>query len=205
MEAFTTLSATAAPLEPMNVDTDQIIPARFLKSPRGDGYGQFLFHDLRMLGDGTERPDFFLNQPAYRNARILVANANFGCGSSREGAVYALMDYGYRCVVAPSFNDIFYSNSLRNGLLPVRLSAADVIMLRRLVTESPKTVLTVDLPSQTLTVPGKEPVSFIVDPFGKACLLQGADDISFTVGYRAQIEAFEARHSSEHPWLALRR
>jgi len=204
MEAFTRLVATAAPMEAMNVDTDQIIPARYLRYSRAGGYGQYLFRHIRQREDGTERPDFFLNDPAYRDAKILVANANFGCGSSREGAVYALYDYGFRCVIAPSFNDIFYTNSLRNGLLPVRLPAEPVAALRRLVAQAPSTSITIDLMAQAVAVPDQAAIAFTVDPFGRACLLSGKDDIAFTGDYREKIDAFAKRYLAEQPWLKCR-
>ncbi len=203
MEAFTALTSTAAPLEDINVDTDQIIPARFLRFPRKDGYGSFLFRDMRLTEDGQEKPEFVMNQPPYRSAKILVANTNFGCGSSREGAVYALFDYGYRCVIAPSFGDIFFNNCFKNGLLPVKLSAAEVAEIRRIVCEHPDTEISVDLERQTVTLPNRKPLSFQVDPFWKMCMQRGLDDISFTIEHRGDIEAYEKRHAAEQPWLHI--
>jgi 3-isopropylmalate/(R)-2-methylmalate dehydratase small subunit len=203
MEAFGTLTATALPIEASNVDTDQIIPARFLRYARDDGgYGQYLFHDLRRDADGAARPDFVLNQPAYRDARIIIANANFGCGSSREGAAFALVDHGFRCVIAPSFGDIFHQNCLMNGLLPVRLAAGDVAVLRRMATQDTTTLFTVDLPNQTVSAPGREPLRFAIGAFHKTCLLRGVDDISFTLEQRAAIDAFESAYLGQQPWLA---
>ena len=201
MEAFTTLVSTAASLETVNVDTDQIIPGRFLNTPRSEGYGQFLFRDLRFGEDGTERPGFVLNRPEYRDARILVGNSNFGCGSSREGAVYALLDYGFRCVIAPSFGDVFFNNALRNGLLPVRIDGTQVASLRRIAFDAPCTSFTVDLVNQVVSTPQTVPMHFAIDPLSKACLLQGMDDLAFTAQHRAEIDAFVQNYRAQHPWL----
>ena len=194
------LAAVAAPLDLPNVDTDRIIPARFLRRLRSVGYGQFCFHDLRVRPDGTEDPGFVLNQPAYRDARILVAAENFGCGSSREGAVWALAGRGIRAVVAPSFGDIFHENCLRNGLLPVRLPASTVARLREALHAAPGGTVTVDLPAQTVTGPDAAPHRFEIDPFRKQALLEGLDDIGLTLRHDAEIAAFETRHVAEWPW-----
>ena len=170
-------------------------------APRSEGYGQFLFRDLRLAEDGTERSGFVLNQPAYRDARILVANSNFGCGSSREGAVYALLDYGFRCVIAPGFGDIFFTNALRNGLLPVRLDGKEVAALRRTAFDAPHTPFTIDLVRQTVSTPHAATPRFDIDPFSKACLVQGMDDIAFTAQYRTEINAFIRSYRAQHAWL----
>jgi 3-isopropylmalate/(R)-2-methylmalate dehydratase small subunit len=191
-EKFTSLTAIAAPYEPVNVDTDQIIPARFLKVPRKEGYGKFLFHDLR------EQPGFILNQPPYDKARILVANENFAIGSSREGAAYAFFDAGFRAIVAPSFGDIFFNNCLKNGIVPARLPAETCAELRRRITQAPGTAVTVDLQSQL--VDGKH--AFVVDPFFREMLLQGVDEIGLTLTMLPQIEAFERKYEAETPWIS---
>ena len=191
---FTSLTAVAAPYEPVNVDTDQIIPARFLKFPRKDGYGKFLFHDL------AEDPDFVLNREPYREARILVANRNFGCGSSREGAAYAFYDRGFRSVIAPSFGDIFYSNCLKNGIVPVRLPEDVCGQLRKLLTDSPGSRLTVDLVGQEVRTPQGEVHRFEVDGFYREMLLKGVDELGLTLALLPQIEAFERGYAAEAPW-----
>ncbi len=177
------------------------MPARFLRHPREAGYGRFLFHDQRYHDDGSERPEFFLNQPPWREARILVGNANFGCGSSREGAVYALADYGFRAVIAPSFGDIFQGNCLRNGLLPVRLDAEVVAGVRARLAASPGGRLRVDLASQTVTESSRIVHRFEVDPFRKEALVSGLDEIGLTLELAERITAFEARYRAERPWL----
>jgi 3-isopropylmalate/(R)-2-methylmalate dehydratase small subunit len=202
MEPFTRLTAVAAPLDLPNVDTDRMIPARFLRKPRSGGYGQYCFHDLRLRPDGTEDPGFVLNHPAYREARILVAAENFGCGSSREAAVWALAGRGIRAVIAPSFGDIFHENCLRNALLPVRLPAATVAGLRLALHAAPGATVTVDLPAQTITGPDATPHRFEIDAFRKRALLEGLDDIGLTLRHDAEISAFEARHVAEWPWAA---
>jgi 3-isopropylmalate/(R)-2-methylmalate dehydratase small subunit len=200
MESFVRLTAVAAPLDLPNLDTDRIIPARFLRNPRSAGYGQFCFHDLRVRPDGSEDADFVLNHAAYREARILVAAENFGCGSSREGAVWALGGRGIRAVVAPSFGDIFHENCLRNGLLPVRLPAEEVANFRRALHAAPGTSMTVDLPAQTVTGPDGVAHGFDIDPFRKQALLEGLDDIGVTLRHAAAIDAFEVRHVASWPW-----
>jgi 3-isopropylmalate/(R)-2-methylmalate dehydratase small subunit len=201
MEAFARLDAVVAPMPVANVDTDQIIPARFLRKPRTAGYGQYLFHDLRFDDTGKERPDFILNQPAYRQARILIADKNFGCGSSREHAVYALWDYGFRAVIAPSYGDIFYGNSLKNGFLPIMLPADAVARLRGLVQQSSGARVIVDLDAQQVIGPDRRFCRFEIDAFRKHCLLKGIDELDFTLGHRAEIEAYELAHNRSTPWL----
>lgn len=202
MEPFTRIEAVAAPIDLPNVDTDRIIPARFLRKSRSAGYGSFLFHDLRFRADGSEDPGFVLNQPAYRDARILVAAENFGCGSSREGAVWALAGHGIRVMIAPSFGDIFFENALRNGLLPVVLPAPVVEALRRRLHLSPGATIAVDLPRQTVRDPdGTEEHPFDIEPFRKQGLLDGRDEIGVTLMHEAAIQAFEVRRSIEMPWV----
>jgi 3-isopropylmalate/(R)-2-methylmalate dehydratase small subunit len=200
VSAFQTLTAVAAPIEGLNVDTDQIIPARFLKFDRAAGYGQFLFHDLRIDERGAARPAFVLNRPAYRDARILAADENFGCGSSREGAVYALSDFGIRVVVAPSFGDIFYNNCLRNGLLPATVTAHDAGALRAWLSGTASPTITVDLPSQTIRV-GATVMRFTLDGFWRDCLLRGVDEIGLALNQADKIDAFERDYLRSRPWL----
>lgn len=206
MLKFERLQAPAVALDAPNVDTDQIIPARFLWRPRSDGYGELLFNDLRTNPDGTPKPDFFLNRPAAEAARILVADRNFGCGSSREHAVWALLDAGIRVVIAPSFGDIFFNNSLKNGLLPVVLPAPRCAELRAALGRSPGAPLLIDLAAQTVSGPvgvndGGGTDSFEIDPFRKQLLLAGMDDIRFTLSQQAAIASFEAKFAAETPWL----
>lgn len=195
-EPFTTFTAIAAPLAMSNVDTDQILPARFLRRPRDERYPSYGFHDLRFTPEGAPREDFVLNRPPYDRAGILVAERNFGVGSSREAAVYALLALGIRCVVAEGFGDIFFSNSLKNGLLPVRLPEADCAALRRLVTERPGTALTVDLPANRLVVPDGAAYGFAIPDFARDCLLRGLDEIGLTFTLMAEIQSFEARRGA---------
>jgi 3-isopropylmalate/(R)-2-methylmalate dehydratase small subunit len=201
MEPFTRLDATATPIGVPNIDTDQIIPARFLWRKRQDGWGHLLFHDLRFDEAGAPKPDFVLNRDAYRDARIVVADCNFGCGSSREHAVWALYDFGIRAVMAPSFGDIFYNNCFQNGLLPVKLPAGRVAALRALLEQSPGSHVAIDLETQTATGPDGAIDTFDIDPFRKECLLAGTDEISFTLGYRARIAAFENDYEAGVRWL----
>src|SRR5438128_7023410 len=201
MEKFQKLDAVAVPVSAPNVDTDQIVPARFLRKPRHAGYGGFLFHDLRFDDAGAEKPGFVLNQPAYRGARILVAEKNFGCGSSREHAVYALWDYGFRAVIAPSFGDIFFNNCFKNGLLPVVLPAEAVAALRSELAAAPGAHLIVDLERQEVTAPTGAVHRFEVDAFRKHCLVEGVDEIGFTLSFGEDIAAFERRQAEELRWL----
>lgn len=201
MEPFVRLDATAIPIAVPNIDTDQIIPARFLWRKRQDGWGHLLFHDLRFDDAGAPKPGFVLNRDAYRNARIVVADRNFGCGSSRENAVWALCDYGIRAVVAPSFGDIFFGNSFQNGLLPVVLPAERVAALRTLLEQAPGSHVAIDLEVQTVTGSDGAIDRFEIDPFRKECLLAGTDDISFTLGHRERIVEFENAYEAEVGWL----
>jgi len=199
MQPFTTLTAAAVPMDLPNIDTDRVIPARFLLKPREAGYQRFFFHDVRFNADGSENGDFILNQAPYRQAKILVTAENFGCGSSREGAVWALMDHGIRCVVGPSFGDIFFENCFKNGVLALVLPAAASI--RRQLQERPGAEISVDLERQTLTAPDGTAHRFDVDPFRKQALLRGQDEIALTMEYEQAIVAHESRRAAEMPWL----
>jgi len=186
----------------INVDTDKIVPARFLRKARGADYGKYLFHDIRYRADGSDDPDFILNQAPYRNAQILVAGDNFGCGSSRESAVWVLMDYGIRSIIAPSFGEIHYGNALQNGLLPVRLADEICGKLRRELTDQPGAKMTVDLEPQSITAPDGTSYRFDIDATQKEKLLKGLDDIALVLQHVATIDAFEALYHRETPWLA---
>ncbi|WP_201274052.1 3-isopropylmalate dehydratase small subunit [Microvirga brassicacearum] len=201
MQAFIKETALAAPIPGRNVDTDQIIPARFLKADRSAGYGPFLFHDLRFTPDGTEREDFVLNQEPHRQARILVTDENFGCGSSREGAVYALCDYGIKALIGPSFGDIFYNNALKNGLIPVRLPEEVVAGLRRELLTGPERGITIDLEAERVTFPDGTEHALAIDPFWRECIMKGVDEVELTLGYMPQIRDFEDRYLSEMRWI----
>ena len=197
MDAFTTLIARAVPLDLVNIDTDRIVPARFLRRPRSAGYQNFLFHDLR-----EQEPGFALNRPEYQGAQILVAAENFGCGSSREAAVWALAGIGLRAWIAPSFGDIFFENSFKNGVLAFTLPHGRVAALRQQIAAAPEAPLSIDLPAQTLTSPDGNIDHFEIDPFRKECLLAGIDEIDLTLRYEPDIAAFEQRQRIEMPWLA---
>lgn len=200
MDAFTTLTAVAVPLDQANVDTDQIIPARYLGLPR-DQQVPAMFHDLRFDTEGAPRPDFVLNQPAFAAAQIIVSDRNFGCGSSRENAVSVMVDNGFRAFIAPSFGDIFFNNCFQNGVLPIRLSAERVAVLRRLLREAPGATISVDLASQRVTGPDGQSDVFEIDSFRKDCLLKGVDEVSLTMTYEQDIARFEARQKVERDWL----
>ena len=199
MQPFTRLTAVAVPMDLPNVDTDRIIPARFLRKPQGAGYGSFLFYDVRFDADGREREEFVLNRPAYRRAQILVAADNFGCGSSREGAVWALAGWGFRCIIAPSFGDIFFENCAKNGVLAVVLAADTCAALRRQLHEGPGGTMTVDLEEQSVAAANGTLHRFTIDAFRKQALLTGQDEIALTLGYDEQIATFEARRAAEAP------
>jgi 3-isopropylmalate/(R)-2-methylmalate dehydratase small subunit len=210
MEKFVRHEGLVAPLDRANVDTDAIIPKQFLKSIKKTGFGPNLFDEWRYLDRGEPgmdpsrrrlNPDFVLNRPRYRGATILLARENFGCGSSREHAPWALLEYGFRALVAPSFADIFYNNCLKNGLLAIRLDAAIVERLFREVEATEGYRLAVDLERQTVTTPGGESFGFEIDPFRKHCLLEGLDEIGLTLQHAEAIRAFEARHRQRQPWL----
>jgi len=201
MEKFTRLTARACPLTQANLNTDQIVPARYLKWPRSRGLGQVLFQDLRFDADGRPREDFPLNQPRWQGAGILLAGRNFGGGSSREAAVYAVCDAGFRCVIAPSFGDIFAQNAVKNGLLAAVLGENDVAELAAAVTADPERPLTVDLEQQTITC-GNRSYAFAIDPVSRNHLINGWDDVDLTESYRDRITAFRAEDRIKRPWVA---
>ena len=202
MEKFTKLTGIAAPMPLVNIDTDMIIPKQFLKTIKRTGLGANLFDEMRYDRDGNEIEDFVLNQPAYRNAEILVAGENFGCGSSREHAPWALLDFGIRCVISTSFADIFYNNCFKNGILPIVLPPEDVDKLMDDAERGANATLTVDLESQTISGPDGGQIAFEVDAFKKHCLLNGLDDIGLTLENAASsIDAFEAQVKSARPWV----
>lgn len=206
MKKFETLTAVAAPIDQPNVDTDQIIPARFLWRARSDGYGELLFNDVRTAEDGTKRPEFVLNRPVYQGAEVLVADRNFGCGSSREHAVWALSDAGFKVVIAPSFGDIFFNNSFKNGFLPIVLPEARCAELRAALARNPGAKMVVDLKNQTVTGPvgvndGFGVDSFEIDGFRKELLLAGMDDITFTLSQDKAIATFEDAYLAATPWV----
>lgn len=198
MTRFTTLDAVALPITQPNFDTDQLIPARFLSRDRDLGLAECLFHDLRFTKDGVERPEFVLNRPEYRDAQIVVGAHNFACGSSRENAVWALYDYGFRAAIAASFGDIFRTNCFKNGVLPVVLPAETVKSLLAQLEGTPGARVHIDLPEQTVTLPDGSHHGFDVDPFAKHCLLNGVDEIAFTLSHEAEIAAFEHRYGREN-------
>ncbi len=202
MEAFRTLTAVAAPLNMINIDTDMIIPKEYLKTIKRTGLGKGLFAELRYDDEGRENPLFVLNQPAYRNAQILVAGQNFGCGSSREHAPWALLDFGFRCIIAPSFADIFYNNTFKNGMLPIILPEERVNELTRLLLELAGAEITVDLEAQTVTGPDGKVDHFDTREFAKYCLLNGLDDIGLTNMKSDKITAYEERARKDRPWAA---
>jgi 3-isopropylmalate/(R)-2-methylmalate dehydratase small subunit len=204
MEKFTVLRGVAAPLPRANVDTDQIIPKQYLKTIKRTGLREGLFFELRTFPDGRENPDFVLNKPAYRQAKILVSGENFGCGSSREHAPWALLDFGIRCVIAPSFADIFYNNCFKNGVLPIALPQVDVDRLMADAENGANAVFTVDLEKQEIQRPDGETISFAIDPFRKHCLLNGLDDIGLTLENERDISRFEAQRQQSMPWLSRR-
>jgi 3-isopropylmalate/(R)-2-methylmalate dehydratase small subunit len=200
MDKFTSLTGIAAPLPMINVDTDMIIPKQFLKTIKRTGLGKHLFDEMRYDASGKEIPDFVLNRPAYRKASILVAGENFGCGSSREHAPWALLDFGIRCVIAPSFADIFYNNCFKNGILPIALPQEDVDKLMDDAQRGANAIITVDLEKQEITGPDGGCIKFEVEPFRKHCLLKGLDDIGLTMQKSPAIDAFEAKRKQMQPW-----
>lgn len=201
MQPFTTLSATAAPLDMINVDTDIIIPKQFLKTVKRTGLGVSAFYNIRYDDQGAPLADFVLNKPEYKNAEILVTGANFGCGSSREHAPWALLDMGFRCIIAPSFADIFYNNSFKNGILPIELPQEAIDQIMQDATENPETPITVDLEKQTVTRGNQFSFSFEIDPFRKSCLINGLDDIGLTLEKKNGILRYEEALSQERPWV----
>lgn len=201
MEKFTTLSATAAPLRMINVDTDIIIPKQFLRTIKRSGLGVSAFNDIRYNEDGSEKPDFVLNKEPYRKAQILITGENFGCGSSREHAPWALADFGFRAVIAPSFADIFYNNAFKNGMLLIQLPQEQIDRLMDEADENPDAPITIDLEKQTVTRGNKFSFPFDVDPFRKHCLLNGLDDIGLTKQKESNIATFETAMRDTKPWL----
>jgi 3-isopropylmalate/(R)-2-methylmalate dehydratase small subunit len=201
MEPFKTLEGVAAPLNMINVDTDMIIPKQYLKTIHRTGLGKALFDEMRHNIDGSEKPDFVLNKPAYRKAKILVAGENFGCGSSREHAPWALLDFGIRCVIAPSFADIFYGNCFKNGILPIKLPQEIVDKLMDDAERGANAIISIDLEKQEIKGPDGGTVKFDVDEFRKACLLNGWDDIGLTMRAEDKITSFEQQQHVQAPWL----
>ena len=201
MQKFDKLSGIAAPMDILNIDTDMIIPKQFLKTIKRSGLGVNLFHEMRYDDSGAERPDFVLNKPEYKQAKILVAGDNFGCGSSREHAPWALLDYGIRCVISTSFADIFFNNCFKNGVLPIKVTPEqrDALMADASDAENPE--LSIDLVNQTISRPNGATISFDIEPFRKQCLLDGLDDIGLTLEKGGDIEAFEASRNTDRPWL----
>jgi len=201
MKAYKNHTSVAALMNRSNVDTDQIIPKQFLKKVERTGFGIHLFHDWRFLDDGSENPEFELNKPAFKGAKILVAGDNFGCGSSREHAPWAIEDFGFNTIISTSYADIFYSNCFKNGILPIRVSKAELAALMAEIEANEGIEFTVDLPAQTVTTPGGIVINVEVDEFRKQSLIEGADDISWTLKHEAKITEFEAKNKQQFPWL----
>lgn len=201
MKPFIKESGCAAPLDGRNIDTDQIVPARFLKVDRSQGYSRILFHDMRFDADGREIPGFILNQPDFREARILVADENFGCGSSREAAIYALVDFGIRAVIAPSFGDIFHNNCLKNGIVPVRLDKHIVHALQKHLQVAGNPSVTVDLEQLQVVLPDGSIHAFSLDPFWRECLMKGVDDLELTLSCKERIDHFVQDYDNRYPWV----
>jgi 3-isopropylmalate/(R)-2-methylmalate dehydratase small subunit len=201
MEKFTELTGVAAPLPMINIDTDMIIPKQFLKTITRAGLGANLFYEMRYDAEGKENPDFVLNKPPYRDAKILIAGANFGCGSSREHAPWAILDFGIRCVIAPSFADIFYANCFKNGVLPIILPQAEIDKLLDDAARGANAVITVNLEAQEIRGPDGGVISFDIDPFRKKCLVEGLDDIGLTLKRKDAIDAHEAKIKAGRPWV----
>jgi 3-isopropylmalate/(R)-2-methylmalate dehydratase small subunit len=200
MEKFTTLTAVAAPLNIMNVDTDMIIPKDYLKTIQRTGLARGLFAEMRYLDDGSPRPDFVLNKPAYKDAQIIVAGHNFGCGSSREHAPWALLDYGIRSIISTEFGDIFYNNSFKNGILPIKVSKEDLDKLMDDAERGANALLTIDLESQEIRGPDGGIIKFEIDAFKKHCLLNGLDEVGLTLEKATHIDTFEDATSRSRPW-----
>tara|TARA_R110002124_G_scaffold64985_2_gene177641 strand:+ start:449107 stop:449709 length:603 start_codon:yes stop_codon:yes gene_type:complete len=200
MQKFTTLSAIAAPLNLMNVDTDMIIPKQFLKTIKRTGLGIHAFDEMRYVADGSENPDFVLNQAPYNNAEILITGENFGCGSSREHAPWAILDFGIRCIISSSYADIFYNNCFKNGILPIILPKEQVEALMDASEADKSRKVTIDLENQTI-LSGNQSYDFDIDPFRKHCLMNGLDDIGLTLAKNTEISSFEQNYKSQHPWV----
>ena len=201
MEKFTKLEGVAAPLDMINVDTDMIIPKQFLKTIKRTGLGKNLFDEMRYDDDGKEIPEFVLNKPAYRNAQILVTGDNFGCGSSREHAPWALLDFGIRCIIAPSFADIFFNNCFKNGILPIVLPQEEVDKLMDDAERGSNAVVTIDLAAQEIRGPDGGVIKFDVDPFRKHCLMEGLDDVGLTLQKEGEIADYETKQKEVQPWV----
>ena len=201
MDKFTTLTGVAAPLPIINIDTDMIIPARYLKTIKRTGLGKGLFSEQRYKDDGSENPDFVLNKPAYRNAKIIVAGDNFGCGSSREHAPWALQDFGVRCVISTSFGDIFYNNCFKNGILPIKVSKEELDKLMDDASRGANATLSIDLEKQEIRGPDGGCIKFEIDPFRKHCLINGLDDVGLTLQKEKDINSYEAKQKQSQPWL----
>ena len=201
MEKFTTLTGVAAPMDMINVDTDMIIPKQFLKTIQRSGLGKHAFSEMRYKADGSENPDFVLNKPAYREAKILVAGDNFGCGSSREHAPWAILDFGIRCIISTDFADIFYNNCFKNGILPIKVSPDELEALMDDANRGANAIITVDLENQTITGPDGGEITFDIDPHRKHCLLNGLDDIGQSLEKADSIAAHEAKRDAATPWL----
>jgi 3-isopropylmalate/(R)-2-methylmalate dehydratase small subunit len=201
MDKFEKLTSVAAPMDMINIDTDMVIPKQFLKTIKRSGLGKHLFAEMRYDDDGNEVADFVLNQPAYRNAQILVAGDNFGCGSSREHAPWAILDFGIKCVISTSFADIFYNNCFKNGILPIKVSKEELAELMDDARRGANATLTVDLESQTITGPDGGEIKFELDPFKKKCLLEGLDDVGLTMQNGEKIDSFEKEKETSQAWL----
>jgi 3-isopropylmalate/(R)-2-methylmalate dehydratase small subunit len=201
MEKFTTLTGVAAPLDMINIDTDMVIPKQFLKTIKRTGLGSNLFHEMRFNEDGSEKPDFILNKPAYRNSQIIVAGDNFGCGSSREHAPWALLDFGIRCVISTSFADIFYNNCFKNGILPIIVSKENLSKLMDDANQGANAMISVDLEEQKISSPDGDEIFFNLDSFKKECLLNGFDDIGLTMQKSRYIDDYEKTLNLSQPWM----
>ncbi len=202
MDKFTKLTGVAAPMDLINIDTDMVIPKQYLTTIERTGLGKGLFHEMRYNADGSDNPNFVLNKPAYQNASILVAGENFGCGSSREHAPWALLDFGIRCVIAPSFADIFYNNCFKNGILPITLSPDDMAKIMDDAERGANATITIDLESQNITGPDGGEIAFEIDEFKKHCLINGLDDVGLTMENEDKIAGFEDARKAAQPWLA---
>lgn len=202
MDKFTKLSGVAAPMNIMNIDTDMIIPKNFLKTIKRSGLGKHAFAEMRYNDDGSDNPDFVLNKPAYRKAQVIVAGENFGCGSSREHAPWALLDFGIRCVISTSFADIFFNNCFKNGILPIKVTQEQLDELMDDAEKGANAVLEIDLEKQEIGRPNGEKITFDVDSFRKHCLLNGLDDIGLTMAKGDSIDTFEEKRKADQPWLA---
>ncbi len=201
MDKFTTLTGVAAPMPMINIDTDKIIPKQFLKTIKRTGLGAHVFHEMRFNDDGSENPDFVLNKPAYRKAEIIVAGDNFGCGSSREHAPWALLDYGIKCVISTDFADIFYNNCFKNGILPIKVTPEQLEKLMDDAERGANATLSIDLEAQEIRGPDGGVINFEIDPFRKHCLLNGLDDVGLTMQHESAIKDYEGKVAADRPWV----